>query len=139
MSDDIRRSIVERLAAANVPNTREYVDPKTNLKFEIKLSSNLSDIVRLMTISDETKARYSKLYVDGEAKEIDSTVVEMCYRLVHTVCAIENDKRVYMTMEDWLFLSLHRADLIFALNSEISDMLLSSVNSKSPFPLVGQS
>jgi hypothetical protein len=137
MSDDIRRSIVERLASANVPNTREYVDPKTNLKFEIKLSSNLSDIVRLMTISDETKARYSKLYVDGEAKEIDSTVVEMCYRLVHTVCAIENDKRVYMTMEDWLFLSLHRADLIFALNSEISDMLLSSVNSKSPFPLVG--
>ena len=138
MNEDIKRSIVEKLASATVANVREYVDPKTNLKFEIKLSSNLSDIVRLMTISDESKAKYSRLYVGGVAMEIDSTVVEMCHRLVHTVCVVENDKKVYMTMEDWLYLSIHRADLIFALNSEISDMLLSSVNSKSPIPLAGQ-
>lgn len=138
MTEDIKRSIIEKLASANVPNVREYVDPKTGTKFVIKMSSNLSEIVKIMTISDETKAKYSRLYVEGEAQEIDPTVVEMCYRLVHTTYAEDGDRKVYMTMEDWLFLSLHRADLIFALNAEISDMLLSSVNSKSPFPLASQ-
>ena len=108
---------------------RIYRDDFSGIEFEINVPLNLSDIIAMSKNNAELHKRYSNFIVDGTKYVIENEVIDMCYRCTKFVV---NPK---LEMEDWLLISLNRGDLIIAINAEIADMMLSSVNSIAQSPL----
>jgi hypothetical protein len=129
MREEDKLKLLENILSNRPENKRIYFDEFSNTEFHIEISLNLSDIISTSKTNSDLHKRYANLVVDGKSYSIEPEVIDMCYRCSKYVVEPK------LTMEDWLLLSLYRGDLIIAINAEIADMMLSSVNSLSKAPL----
>jgi hypothetical protein len=129
MREEDKLKLLENILSNKPESKRVYFDEFSNTEFHIEISLNLSDIISTSKTNSDLHKRYANLVVDGKSHSIEPEVIDMCYRCSKYVVEPK------LTMEDWLLLSLYRGDLIIAINAEIADMMLSSVNSLSKAPL----
>lgn len=132
MNEQTKEQILLSLTQ-NLPNqNREYVDKISGQKFNITVPINLSEIIRSLRFSEEFYRKNKNIIVDGKSYEIEKEVLEMCYRCAEYVVSPK------LELQDWLYLSIVRGDLVIAINAEISDMIFSSINNLTDNPLAGQ-
>jgi hypothetical protein len=132
MNEQTKEQILLSLTQ-NLPNqNREYVDKVSGRKFNITVPINLSEIIRSLRFSEEFYRKNKNIIVDGKSYEIEKEVLEMCYRCAEYVVSPK------LELQDWLYLSIVRGDLVIAINAEISDMIFSSINNLTDNPLAGQ-
>ncbi|MCS6954804.1 MAG: hypothetical protein NZM44_00395 [Candidatus Calescibacterium sp.] len=132
MDNKTKEEILTSLIQNQSESKRIYVDPKSNNEFHIEVSNNLSSIIKTIKLDESVYKQYKHFVVEGKHYEIEKEVIEMCYRCKEYVILPQ------LSMEDWLLLSVFRADLIIALNAEISDMLFEGINNLSANPLASQ-
>lgn len=132
MNEQTKEQILLSLTQ-NLPNqNREYVDKVSGQKFNITVPINLSEIIRSLRLGEEFYRKNKNIIVDGKSYEIEKEVLEMCYRCTEYVVSPK------LELQDWLYLSIVRGDLVIAINAEISDMIFSSINNLTDNPLAGQ-
>lgn len=132
MNEQTKEQILLSLTQ-NLPNqNREYVDKVSGQKFNITVPINLSEIIRSLRLGEEFYRKNKNIIVDGKSYEIEKEVLEMCYRCTEYVVSPK------LGLQDWLYLSIVRGDLVIAINAEISDMIFSSINNLTDNPLAGQ-
>ncbi len=123
------QEILARLIEGRAETRRTYHDPKSGTEFLIEIPSNLSELIKAMNVPDSVHQRYGILIVEGQRYEIDRDALGMCYRCSLFV------RSPQLTLDQWVFLSTQRADLLIALNAELSDLLLQAVNASASHPL----
>lgn len=122
MTEKTKDEIIAQLLEKKPQTKRIYKDPQSEVEFEINVPLNLTDIIKAVKPVDELRKKYSNFVINGQKLEISGEVIDMCYR-----CSIYVSSPK-LEIEDWIFLSTERADLIIAINAEIADMMISGIS-----------
>jgi hypothetical protein len=112
------QEIVRKLVLAQKEPIRlEYKDEKTDIVFHIVLPYSFEDFVRLFVRAEQEYEKYKNFIVDDELVFVSRETFDMCCRLETFV------KEPKLSLDDWLYISFKRADLIINLSQKILEAL----------------